>query len=932
MKQLLVSVGLILSIGLHAQVTIDPPFPNINSSITVYFDATKGNQGLKDCNCTVYAHAGLITDKSSSGSDWKYVIGNWGTDDSRVKMNKVSDNLYSLTYNIKSFYGIPESTVIRKLAFVFRNLNGSKEGKTESNGDIYYDFPDPNAGLQYLIQSPSLESRLVSKNSVLNLSVLTSIPADLRFTINGQDVVTTHDVSMSYQYIADQVGTFRFEIGIHAGNEGLDTSFVWTVGGDPEISEVLDGLLLGCNKVEEGKAIVLLEAPRRNIAFLVGNFSNWAPLPEYQMKQSPDGQFLWGEIDTVGLQGDLDYQIWFGDGLKIPDPLSVEILDDVNDKYIPAAVYPDMPSYPEGKTTGLVSHLKLNADYDWQDEAFVKPAVGDLVIYELLVRDFLASHDFDDLIDTLLYLKRLGVNAIELMPVSEFEGNISWGYNVSLHNAIDKYYGGASKLKKFVDAAHGLGFAVIADVVFNHAFGQNPMVRMYWNAAQNKPAIDNPWFNPDAKHPFNVGYDFNHQSAATRRYVSQILREWIREYHFDGYRFDLSKGFTQVNNPNDVGAWGQYDPSRIEILKYYSDQIREVDPQAYVILEHFADNQEEKELSDYGMMLWGNINYEYAESVKGNSASLNRSYFRQRGWRKPHLVSYMESHDEERVMYKALKEGRQSAGYNVRDLNTALGRVGMAAAFFYTIPGPKMLWQFGETGYDYSINHCPDGTVNNNCRVDPKPIRWDYYHQQNRLELFAVTAGLTHLKHSFPDLFDDVEIDYDLNGLFKYIVMDQNDLKMVVIGNFDVTDGSKAITFPTDEWYYNYMGRDSIKGNTSPRQITLKQGEYKVYLNKKVENPGITLSDKGTLIQDVEFTVYPNPAESELHIQLPERIFYETVSVTVSDISGRIVYHDNRLSGQTTITIPLNSVKPGVYLVRVSNPSVFGVKKVMIVR
>ena len=78
MKQLLVSVGLILSIGLHAQVTIDPPFPNINSSITVYFDATKGNQGLKDCNCTVYAHAGLITDKSSSGSDWKYVIGNWG--------------------------------------------------------------------------------------------------------------------------------------------------------------------------------------------------------------------------------------------------------------------------------------------------------------------------------------------------------------------------------------------------------------------------------------------------------------------------------------------------------------------------------------------------------------------------------------------------------------------------------------------------------------------------------------------------------------------------------------------------------------------------------------------------------------------------------------------------------------------------------------
>ncbi len=932
MRLLLVMVGTILTLGLHAQVTIDPPFPDINSTITVYYDATQGSGGLKDCNCTVYAHTGLITDKSSSGSDWKYVVGNWGTDDARVKMNKVGDNLYSLTYNIKSFYGVPEGTVIKKLAFVFRNVTGTKEGKTATGGDIFYDFPDPNAGLQFIIQSPSLENRLVPLHSIVDLSIITSKPADLSFSVNGQELAQTHGMALSYAYAVDQVDTYHFDIGIHAGSEGLDTSFVWTVGGEPEKKDVPDGLKLGYNKLDSGNSMVVVEAPRRDIAFLVGNFSDWAPLPAYQMKQSMDGSFLWGEIDTSGLNGNLNYQIWFADGLKIPDPLSVEVLDDANDKYIPVSAYPNLPPYPVGKTTGLVSHLNLNDRHDWQDTDFVKPAVGDLVIYELLTRDFLASHDFDDIMDTLTYLKRLGVNAIELMPVSEFEGNISWGYNVSLHNAIDKYYGGAAKLKTLVDAAHHLGFAVIADVVFNHAFGQNPMVRMYWDATQNKPAADNPWFNPDARHPYNVGYDFNHESPSTRRYVSQILQGWIGEYHFDGFRFDLSKGFTQVNNPNDVNAWGQYDASRIAILKYYSDKIKQIDPDSYVILEHFAENKEETDLSDDGMLLWGNINYEYAENIKGNAANLNRAFYRQRGWQNPHLVSYMESHDEERVMYKALKEGRQSGDYSVRDLNTALDRVGMAAAFFYTIPGPKMLWQFGEVGYDYSINYCPDGSINSNCRVDPKPIRWDYYLQQNRLELYAVTAGLTHLKHSYPGLFNAGNMDYDLSGLYKYIVMNHNDLKMVVIGNFDVVDGSKAITFPTDEWYYNYMGRDSIKGNTSPRQITLKQGEYKVYLNKKIENPGITLSDKDPLTNVFDFAVYPNPAGREIHLLLPKNTFNESVFVTVTDISGRIVYHGKQIFNRGDIIVPLDFVKSGVYLVKVGNQSGFGVKKVVVVR
>ena len=110
----------------------------------------------------------------------------------------------------------------------------------------------------------------------------------------------------------------------------------------------------------------------------------------------------------------------------------------------------------------------------------------------------------------------------------------------------------------------------------------------------NRPAADNPWFNQDATHPFNVGYDFNHESLQTQKFADRVLAYWLTEYRFDGYRMDLSKGFTQVNNPSNVGAWSAYDASRIALLKRMYDEMRTVDSSAYFILEHFADNTEGK--------------------------------------------------------------------------------------------------------------------------------------------------------------------------------------------------------------------------------------------------------------------------------------------------------------------------------------------------
>ena len=119
----------------------------------------------------------------------------------------------------------------------------------------------------------------------------------------------------------------------------------------------------------------------------------------------------------------------------------------------------------------------------------------------------------------------LKINAIELMPIMEFEGNQSWGYNTSFHLALDKFYGTEAKFKELVDVCHQNGIAVILDVALNHAFGRNPMVRMWMDDADNdgwgSASVQNPYFNAVAKHSYSVGEDFNHQQIAKKLNISE---------------------------------------------------------------------------------------------------------------------------------------------------------------------------------------------------------------------------------------------------------------------------------------------------------------------------------------------------------------------------------------------------------------------------
>jgi len=580
-------------------------------------------------------------------------------------------------------------------------------------------------------------------------------------------------------------------------------------------------------------AIFNLYAPGKTSVYVIGDFNNWQPAEKYKMQKASDGKRWFVQVDGLDPDKEYAYQYLIDNSIKVADPYAEKVLDADNDKYISSAIYPNLKAYPTGSTTGIVSVMQGNKpSYTWKAGSFSRPEKKNLVIYELHLRDFLASHDYNTLKDTLTYIKNLGVNAIELMPVNEFEGNLSWGYNPSFYFAPDKYYGTKNALKAFIDECHAKGISVILDMVLNHSFGQSPMVQMYFDKNTNKTTSANPWFNVDPTHPYNVGYDFNHESQATKYFAKKVMEFWIKEYKIDGYRFDLSKGFTQKNSgATDAGvsAWSAYDASRVAIWKDYNNYIKSIDSNFFVILEHFGSNQEEKELADEGMMFWNNGNYNFNEATMGwlgNSNFAGQFYPTHTFTQPSYLVNYMESHDEERLMFKNLQYGNSSGSYSVKNLATALKRNEMAAAFFFSIPGPKMIWQFGELGYDVSIDQ--------NGRTGEKPIRWEYYSDPNRKALYNAYAKFIRMKLNNP-VFSTSTFEYSLTGAIKSIRLTSGNTEVLVVGNFDVATATANLVFPTTGTWYDAVSGQSFQLTSTTRSMNFAPGEYHIYSNVQLQ-------------------------------------------------------------------------------------------------
>ena len=958
MKKVLALYSLLLFLVISAPaqlLTWTPDFPKDNDNINITLDASKGNQGLFNYSNTadVYVHVGLITSASTSATDWKYAKFTWATTTAAAQATYLGSNKWSYVINNpRSFFnaaagGVPAGETILKIAILFRNGTGTVIQRNADASDMYIPIYDNTLATRFTVplfqptntRIPETITKQMGDN--ISLTAIANIPSTMKLFLNGTEIQSASGVTtISANPVLTTGGNQTIRVDAIDGATTKSESFQFFVSTPVNVAPLPAGVRDGINYETGNTSVVLvLYAPGKTRVSVIGEFpgSNWAEQNNYVMNKTPDGNYWWLRVSGLTPGTEYAFQYLVDGTLKTGDPYSEKILDPNNDSFISSATYPSLKAYPTGLTSGIVSVLQTNAPaYNWTVPSFNRPDKRNLVIYEMLLRDFVQTHDWTTLRDTLNYLQTLGVNAIQLMPVNEFDGNESWGYNPSYFLAPDKYYGPKNRFREFIDSCHRRGIAVIMDIALNHTTGDNPLAKLYWNSSTNQPAANNPWLNVSATHPYNVFNDFNHESMATRYFTSRVVEHWLQEYKIDGFRFDLSKGFTQNTlcgaSTTNEACISQYHADRVAIWKRYYDSCQLKAPGSYVILEHFAADNEEIELSDYGMLLWGNINYNFTEAAMGYTATSNfeRYLYNARGWNKPHLVSYMESHDEERMMYKNLNFGNNAnAAHNVRELEVALKRVELCAGFFLTAPGPKMIWQFGEQGYDFSINRCTDGTISNNCRLSNKPIRWDYLTVTGRKRLVDIFGSLNKLRANgwYKDVFtaNNITITRSLSGAVKtLIIRSATDSSMLcVIGNFDVNAQSGTLTFPNAGTWYDYLNGSTFTSTGAAQNFNLQPGEYHVYLNRNLTNAVVT-STGGVTPGATPFSasVFPNPAAADavLELNLPQTAL---VKATLTDMTGRMIVADlvARSLAQGKHRLPvgekLSKLPSGVYIITI---------------
>ena len=939
-KLLLLLSSLFISVAVWAQVFTEPTFitSETNETFYVYYDPAQSNPEMANVD-RCFAHAGVVTTASNGG--WTHAP-SWLDNSPKYEMTK-EGNLWKLeiTGGLKAYYNLADDEVATKLAFVFRDLTAKVEGKTASGTDIFYDLFE--AGVPAAaITSPS-GSGLQEMGDTITIKGETSEKGLLAIKLDGEVIKEVADANIiSTDIKLEKAGTYNIVFTLTKDDIVIasDTTSFYVATPVTE-KPVPAGFLEGINYHTDCDSITLvLRAPLNEDVYIIGDFNDWAYHEDFQMYRSDvnlgndSTRLFWRTIAVPDPTIKYGFQYFVDGKIKISDPYTEVVVDPWNDKYIKGRLDKTLPEHPgDAKADGLISVLegpKAKEVYDWEVTDFKAPEAKDLVIYELLVRDFHSKKTLQAVIDSLDYLKKLGINAIELMPVTEFDGNDSWGYNPNHFFAYDKSYGDRNLYKKFVDECHKKGIAVIIDMVFNHATGVCPMAKLYWSG--NATADENPWFFRVARHPFNVFHDINHGYPGTRKYFKRALQYWVEEYKVDGYRMDLTKGFTTHNygDNGQKGDWSRYDAGRIEIIKDYCDAAKSINPNTYFIIEHLGDNREEVEYAKYGILPWRNMNHNYCQAAMGFAASSNfadnndlkkvTSNFPNSlgGMFTDTWVGYGESHDEERNMYKAFAYGtgnlKQEEAHAER-----MSRVPAVIAFTTLIPGPKMLWQFQELGYDFSINYCADGTISDECRTYAKPIPWTRWKNDiDRWNAYRTSSKVISLRTKNPEIFRAENFtSVNLSGAswdkprrmdisYKDPENTGKDIDIIIIANFSATTSINTIAnVPQTGTWYNYLTGENVNIRRKNQVLTLKAGELMILMSRKLEN---LVSIDETLADENACIVLPTIAEDNITI-----IAKETPSaVEVIDLSGNVVAKEFN-----TENISVAGLTKGHYIVRV---------------
>ena len=910
MRKFTLLFSLVFTTMVFAQVTTIPSIiqKGYDGEVTIIFNPNEGNKGMVGAS-KCFAHTGLITSASSNDGDWKNVIDGWRGSSTKGQLTKDGDKWKLVIPNMYEFYGVNKSTEIKKLAFVFHDgPGGSKEGKTAENTDIFVELAE--AGLAVSISTAMPE--ISKKGDEVTLQCFATEAASLSLMLNGKEVLVQEGTELTYTHTFDAEGDYIFSFTATKGDEVKNITAQTCVVSDPVKAARPVGIDMGIyyddadpTKVTLATYAASKTAPAQYV-FVVGDFNDWAISNKYQMKQ--DGNYFWLEIDglTPLQEYAMQYVVVREDGVikKISDLYSEKVLHK-DDQWEPSKVNPDLMPYP-AKGDGYVTVIQTaKPKFQWSEATlnFKRPDKNNLVIYEAWIYDHTVERTIEGMTNRMYYYEDMGINAIELMPVQEFDGNLNWGYSPNHYFAFDKVYGTPEQLKTFIDECHKRGIAVILDMVFNHATGLNPMNKLYPYGDDLKY---NPWFNVKAPHGDNVYEDWNHDFEPAHQMFIRALQYWLTEYKVDGFRLDLSHGLC-----GSVGG-----TSVRNIKDYYEKGVKAVSSDAYMILEHWGDNCEadRRELIAAGMLCWDNTSEAYYTSAKGSTSSsfmnANRDGY----------VTYCESHDEERSFFHAKQFG---TGNLKTDDRARIARVPLNMAFLTLLNGPQMFYHFAEFGYDYSKWQSKDGkwgkddegkapygmsgvdNYNYKMEVKKRPESWLGEDSWRTQAFHKVGQAIQLRTRLMPEVFEGNPTRVDIGG-GKIVRTIQWGSNVFVAGNFSVSE-EQIVKIPDGIWY-NYYEQTEQKETI----VTLAPGAL------------LILTGTPQVLPEMCASYMFDSAIEDIYVPETTIGIYPPYNVTIYTVSGQAVSYQRNVE-----QVNMNGLNNGLYLIQFEKKGQRVTKKVI---
>jgi 1,4-alpha-glucan branching enzyme len=480
----------------------------------------------------------------------------------------------------------------------------------------------------------------------------------------------------------------------------------------------------------------------------------------------------------------------------------------------------------------LASHAQ---PFNWTDNHFTVPEVDELVVYELHVSEF--NQNFDGVIAQLDYLWDLGVNTLELMPVTDVKEEVEWGYTPLGFFAPDERLGGPEGMKSLVNACHERGMAVILDAVYAHAHPEFAYNLIYETTGEPNPMMG--YF--EGEFFSNPGMDY--RKEFTRGYFFEVNRYWLQEYHVDGFRYDYVPGI--YDGPAGQGyanlVYRTYQESKsLARFQAPGDRSRIIqcaehlpDPKG-ILSQTYSNTCWQNGLLDEAraMAKSSHVRESFAHQLDPNFLGYAAEYQNPgTGERFPVApFQYVESHDHSRFIVEFGRErltdllgqpyGDRDRFYKMQPYVIAL----------YTAKGIPMLWQGQEFGENWAV---PGSGIGRN--LFKRPLHWEYFYDRRGKALVRLHRIMGELRRAHRALrsrgffyyFSDE--NHRRAGVIAFrreaaATADHPAESLVVLVNFFDQDADVWVQFPSaGEWLEQI---DKEKAHT-PSVLVGQSGEWR---------------------------------------------------------------------------------------------------------